>query len=107
MDVLHFEEGGRTFTCKAESSVNTPGVLWWWVRVSGDDTRYAAFHCAPGDTARTLQTRVIAYYEQVLAIRARPMIVRKAWSRPPPAEIAAKPAENGAAAVAVASGTPE
>jgi hypothetical protein len=94
MDGLRFENDGRTFTCKAESTVITPGVLWWWIRVSGDETRYAAFQCAPDDTDRALKTRVIAFYQEVLAIKARPLIVRKAWSRPPapPAAVEAKPA---------------
>jgi hypothetical protein len=92
MDVLCFEDGGRTFTCKPESSVITPEILWWWVGVSGDNTRYAAFHCAADDTDRTLKTRVIAFYDEVLAIRARPLIVRKTWSKPPAAAIKAKPA---------------
>ena len=100
MDVLRFSDGGRTFTCEAESSVNTPEVLWWWVRVSDDDTRYAAFQCGPNDNASVLKTRVIEFYEEVLAIRARPRIMRQPWNKPRAVETEVKPVEISASTAA-------
>ena len=35
MKALEFQEGDRTFTCKAESSPATPDTLWWWVKHHG------------------------------------------------------------------------
>jgi hypothetical protein len=83
MNQLSFESEGRTFTCEAASSQATPDTIWWWVSVSGDSMRYAAFHKAKGDTAANVKSRVIAYYEKVLADRARPPLPRPQWGRPP------------------------
>ena len=44
MNKLEFEDSGRTFTCEAANSRATPDQVWWWVNVSGDALRYAAFH---------------------------------------------------------------
>ncbi len=107
MDVLRFQDSGRTFTCKAESSIHTPGVLWWWFGVSDDDTRYAAFRCTPGDASTSLERRIVAFYEEVLATRARPRIMRKPWNKPSTAEAEAKPVEMSASTLATTVGTVE
>ncbi len=83
MKQLTFEDAGRTFTCEAETSRATPDTIWWWVRVTGDGQRYAAFHKSKTDTATNLKTRIIAYYEKVLADRARPPLPRPQFGRPP------------------------
>ncbi|HEY8174567.1 MAG TPA: hypothetical protein VIF32_02650 [Gemmatimonadaceae bacterium] len=85
MNKLEFEDSGRTFTCEAATSRATPDQMWWWVNVSGDALRYAAFHKKAGDTATSLKPRIIAYYEKVLADRARPPLPRPTWGqgRPP------------------------
>lgn len=85
MDILmtklvEFMDGGRTFVCRAESSPATPGTLWWWMSVSGESSRYAAFRFHSGDTAPTLRPRILAYYAQLLADRERPPIHRQHWS---------------------------
>jgi len=80
---LDFQDEGRTFTCLAESSPATPGVRWWWVRVSGDAQRYAAFRTRPDDTAASVQPRILAYYTQLLVERARPREIRSSWGRRP------------------------
>jgi hypothetical protein len=87
LNQLTFEDEGRTFTCEAAASMATPDTIWWWVKVSGDGQRYAAFHKAKSDTAASVKTRMIAYYEKVLADRARPPLPRPQFGRPP-----AKPA---------------
>jgi len=91
MNQFTFEDAGRTFTCEAAASMATPDTVWWWVKVSGDGQKYAAFHKAKGDNLANLKPRVIAYYEKVLADRARPPLPRPTFGRPP-----AKPAEKNA-----------
>ena len=81
MEALQFEDVGRTFTCEAASSPATPGTLWWWVSVSGETQRYAAFRVEAEDTPATLRPRVVAYYEQILADRERPRITRPTWAQ--------------------------
>ena len=81
MKRLEFKDGNRTFTCIAETSPATPGTLWWWVSVTGESARYAAFRTEASDTAPTLRPRILAYYEQLLADRARPVVTRQYWSQ--------------------------
>jgi len=81
MKELRFEDGGRTFTCVAESARATPDTVWWWVNVSGDGQRYAAFHRKSTDTASSLRPRIVAYYEKLLADRARPPEPRAHWAQ--------------------------
>lgn len=92
MNQLTFEEEGRTFTCEAAASRATPDTIWWWVSVTGDGQRYAAFHKAKGDTPASVKSRIITYYQKVLADRARPPLPRPTWGRPPGS--GAKPAET-------------
>ena len=89
MDSLQFQDGDLTFTCTASSSPATPGTLWWWVSVSGELQRWAAFRTQPDDTPANVAPRVAAYYAQVLVDRARPRTVGS-WSqrRAKPAEAA-------------------
>jgi len=89
-DFVEFENDGKTFPCRSGPSPATPGTNWWWMNVSGEAQRYAAFRTEKGDTAKNLQPRIIAYYAQLLADRARPREIRTPWSR---AAAAPKPAE--------------
>jgi hypothetical protein len=57
--------------------------------VTGESQRYAAFRAEDGDTPPNLQRRILAYYEQLLADRARPREIRSHWNNRRPA----KPAE--------------
>jgi hypothetical protein len=93
VDLVEFEDDGRTFKCRKGPSPATPGTDWWWLEVGGESQRYAAFRAEPGDTAKNLQPRIVAYYAQLLADRARPREVRAAWSRPAPKPDAAKGTE--------------
>ena len=92
MKALEFQEGDRTFTCKAESSPATPDTLWWWVSITGESQRYAAFRTEDGDAPVNLRPRIVAYYTQMVADRERPREVRTHWAQRRPA---AKPAETG------------
>jgi hypothetical protein len=92
MKEMEFTHGDRTFTCRAEGSAASPGTLWWWITVSGESSRYAAFRAEAGDTARSLQPRIIAYYEELLAARARPAVTRSHWSQKRQAQAPANPA---------------
>ena len=100
MGRFEFTEDGRTFTCERESSPATPGTQWWWLRVSGDALRYAAFTAGAKDTQASVKPRMIAYYTQILVDRARPPAPRSPWGRRPGA---AAPAAAPAAEPAVAA----
>ena len=83
MDFAEFEEGERTFTCRAASSPATPDTVWWWISVTGESQRYAAFRVQAGDTLPNLRPRVLEYYAQLLADRERPREIRPHWTRRP------------------------
>lgn len=97
MKGMQFEDVGRTFTCEPASSPATPGTLWWWVTISGESQRYAAFRVEPNDTPASLRPRVLAYYAQLLADRERPRLTRPSWSDRRPANNGGAPAAGGAA----------
>lgn len=79
MKLVEFQDGDRTFTCEAKSSPATPGTLWWWMSVTGESQRYAAFRVASSDTKANLRQRILAYYAQLLVERERPREVRGSW----------------------------
>lgn len=96
-----FEDNGRTFFCTVEAPRHAGMPPWWWFRLdNSDSTRYAPFEALATDTKQSVKKRVIAYYAEVLAIKARPVHQRPTWQRPvrPPA-----PAEESAATAAVAT----
>lgn len=82
MDFLEFEDNGRTLTCRSASSPATPGTSWWWLDVTGESQRYAAFRTEPDDTPENLRPRILACYTQLLVDRARPREIRARWGRP-------------------------
>ena len=86
---MEFADDGRTLTCRSASSPGTPGTSWWWLEVSGESQRYAAFRTEPGDTPDNLRPRILAWYRQLLIDRARPREFHPRWGRPP----APKPSE--------------
>ncbi|HEU4993732.1 MAG TPA: hypothetical protein VFT29_02900 [Gemmatimonadaceae bacterium] len=85
MKKFEFQDNGRTFTCEAATSRATPDQMWWWVNVSGDSLRYAAFHMKKGDTITSVRPRIVEYYAKVLADRERPPLPRPTFGpgRPP------------------------
>lgn len=61
---------------------------WWWYSIAtdtGTTTRYAPFEAKATDTKQSVQARIIKHYEEVLAIKARPVHPRPQWQRPAPA----------------------
>ncbi len=81
MKQLEFQDDGRTFICLAGTSPATPGTVWWWVSITGESQRYAAFRTRSDDTPASLKTRVLAYYTQLLVDRARPREIRAGWGK--------------------------
>jgi hypothetical protein len=91
---FEFDHAGHRFFC----SVEVPGQAgmrpWWWFRLdTGAGTRHAPFEVSAGDTKQSVQTRIVAYYTELLAIQARPVHQRPVWQKPqrptPPAEAVA------------------
>jgi hypothetical protein len=78
-----FESSGRQFHCERAASPATPGTFWWWITISGENQRYAAFRSEKGEVEAKLKPRVIAYYEQLLVDRARPPAPRQWAGRKP------------------------
>ncbi|HEY4305070.1 MAG TPA: hypothetical protein VGM82_11415 [Gemmatimonadaceae bacterium] len=95
MDFMKVENNGRTFTCRSASSPATPGTNWWWVEITGESQRYAAFRTEPTDDEESLTKRVVSFYEKLLADRERPREFKSHWSqRPKPAPAAPAPAST-------------
>jgi hypothetical protein len=78
-----FVAGGRTYKCHVEASRQVQSDSWWWFEVSGERyQRHAPFRAADTDTPLDVQTRVVAYYENLLERRAAPAVNR--WTRRAP-----------------------
>jgi len=101
-DEFSFVDRDRTFTCRAEArSITSPSERWWWFQVSSEmHNRYAPFRAASGDTKRNVQSRIVAYYDDLLARRAAP--ATSYYRRGAPASTAATATVAPAAAVATA-----
>jgi hypothetical protein len=83
---FEFVDAGRKFFCSVEVPRHVGMPPWWWFRLdTGESTRYAPFEASPNDTIESVQERIVAYYEQLLAIEARPVHQRPAWRKPEPA----------------------
>ena len=99
---FEFVDAGRTFFCSVETPRHAGAPPWWWFRVNDEgSTRYAPFEALPSDTKKSVQARVVAYYTEVLAIKARPVHQRPTWQKPAPAPRAEE------AVPATATSTPE
>ena len=111
LDAFEFEDAGRTFTCSREAPRAARPDGWWWFSVTPDarGQRYAPFRAAPEDTRATVQARIVAYYDELLARRAAPPAPNQ-WGRravvAPAADSAAPavPAEGGTAGTAGSPG---
>ncbi|MEJ7759741.1 MAG: hypothetical protein WKF55_09115 [Gemmatimonadaceae bacterium] len=80
---FEFVDAGRTFFCSVETPRHAGAPPWWWFRVNDEgSTRYAPFEAQPSDTRKSVQERVVAYYAEVLAIKARPVHQRPVWHKP-------------------------
>ena len=101
---FEFQNEGLTFTCTVEAPLHAGMPPWWWFRVdTGESTRYAPFEALPTDTKKSVQPRIVAYYEEVLAIKARPVHQRPMWRKP---GTVVPPAATPGAAPAVVDGVP-
>jgi hypothetical protein len=83
---FEFEDEGRCFICSVETPRHAGMPPWWWFKVSVDQgrTRYAPFEAKPSDTRQSVQKRIVKHYEEVLAIKARPVHPRPQWQKPAP-----------------------
>jgi hypothetical protein len=98
---FEFVDGGETFICTVEAPAHAGMPPWWWFRLVGEKTtRYAPFAASDSDTKQSVQKRIIAYYAELLAIRARPVHQRPTWHKP------ARPAEPAAAGAAPTAAAP-
>jgi hypothetical protein len=88
-----FEQGGRTYSCSAQKRETPPAGTWWWFTVSSDPQRYAPFEAVKGDTQRSIQSRIVKYYEHRLWVRAQPVLPREKYVRPGKPAVAAVPAK--------------
>ncbi len=80
IDALVFSHSGRTFTCSIEERSVPRPEAWWWFRVSTDRShRYAPFRATAADTPASVQSRIVAYYEDLLVRRALPAV--RHWGR--------------------------
>ena len=88
LEGFDFVDNDRTFTCTVEKAHALGNEPWWWFSVSTDDRqRYAPFRAMSGDTQKSVRTRIVAYYDDLLARRAAP--ATPYWRR--------GPQQNGAA----------
>jgi len=86
-----FEQGGRTYTCTTEKRKTPPAGTWWWFTVSSDSQRYAPFEAVASDTQHSIKSRIVAYYEHRLWLRAQPAAPRQHFGRPGKPTVPAKP----------------
>lgn len=98
MKEFEFVDAGRKFYCSVETPSQAGMAPWWWFRLeTGESTRYAPFEASPSDTQKSVQARIVAYYEQLLAIAARPAYQKPAWRKPErPAQSEKEVRGNGA-----------
>ncbi len=83
---FQFEEDGNTFYCSVEEPRHAGSAAWWWFRLeTGGTTRYAPFEAATSDTKKSVQKRILSYYAELLAIKARPVNPKPFWKKPEPA----------------------
>jgi hypothetical protein len=88
---FEFEDAGRIFSCFVEKQSAAHPQDWWWFTVSNvTRNRYAPFRAESTDTKANVQSRILAYHEELLAGRARPRTT--SWQRQRPAGATATPA---------------
>jgi hypothetical protein len=82
---FEFTAEGRSYACTIEERRGTKGEFWWWFTVSGDAQMYAPFQTEKGDTQKSVQERVLAFYNNRLFAIAQPSKRGGGWGqqRPP------------------------
>ena len=82
IEAFEFQDQGHTFTCATETPRHAGFQTWWWFTLDGDKTtRYAPFEHSTEDTQQSVQERIIVFYAELLAIRARPRRERPTWNK--------------------------
>ena len=105
LEGFEFVDNDRTFTCSVEKAHALGNEPWWWFSVSTDDRqRYAPFRAVGSDTQKSVRTRIVAYYDDLLARRAAP--ATPYWRRGPQQNDANKPAAAAATAAEVPAEAP-
>ncbi len=92
-----FENNGRTYVCTIEERTAVPAGMFWWFAVTNDQQRYSAFEAISSDTQKSVKARIVAFYENLLRVRAEPVVPRNHFSRgrpPAAAKAAAAAVEN-------------
>jgi hypothetical protein len=80
IEAFAFSDSGRTFTCSIQERSTPRPEAWWWFRVSTDrQHRYAPFRATAADTSDSVRSRIVAYYDNLLAQRALPPVSH--WGR--------------------------
>jgi hypothetical protein len=79
MEGFEFVDKGATFTCWIAAPAVTRTEAWWWFRVARTDEqradrhRYAPFRATAHDTRGSVQSAIVAFYDDLLARRALPL----------------------------------
>jgi hypothetical protein len=82
IEAFEFEDQGHTFFCATETPKHAGLQTWWWFTLDSDrTTRYAPFEESLDDTQQSVQERIVTFYAELLAIRARPHRERMTWHR--------------------------
>ena len=71
---LAFVDGDRIFSCNVAPRRAAEPERWWWFSVSTGGHRYAPFLAADDDTAESVASRIVAYYDNHMAHRAAPVL---------------------------------
>jgi hypothetical protein len=69
---FEFEHGGRQYKAHTGHAARTPTLLWWWFAVAGDGQKYAVCPVSPADSETSIQSRIVAYYENLIERRTAP-----------------------------------
>ena len=67
---FEFEHGGRQYRAHTGHAARTPTLLWWWFAVAGDGQKYAVCPVSPADSETSIQSRIVAYYENLIERRS-------------------------------------
>lgn len=82
VEAFEFEDQGHTFSCATETPRHAGFQTWWWFTLDGDkSTRYAPFEQSTADTQQSVRERIIVFYAELLAIKARPRRERPTWHK--------------------------
>ena len=81
-NAFDFMHDGRTYTCRVEEQRRDRSESWWWFDVSGDRSRYAPFRALDDATESSVQGRMVAYYEDLVARRG--YVDRRGFGAPRP-----------------------